>query len=202
MFLMKIALVGDPKKNILNKYFKFPRTKYKTAMGVDFGNIDRIIEGKALRFQFWSLHPEELYKKLSPGKLPSKKHFRNSSLKDFYVNTAAKDLQVYFAGAQGGIVVFDTCNPESYQDIPFWIAEIWKHTSNDKIPIVISSVISQEEKEVNTVITDEEITKLAEELGKRYGANIRHIPVDERTGENMIPILDHLGKVYFQLITR
>ncbi|MFW9991740.1 MAG: hypothetical protein ACFFD4_06745 [Candidatus Odinarchaeota archaeon] len=171
--LVKIVILGDPKKDLLNKFFnRIFNENTAFALGLTCCVIDKVVEGTTIRFQVFSLDTRKILK--------SKK----SDVHELYIHRAL-----------GGMVVFDACNPESYQEIPSWIDELWKNTAIGKIPIVITSVNGYERNKATAFITDEEAHLYAKKLREKHGISIDYIPVDERTGENIDLVLETLGKI-------
>ncbi|MHA2335197.1 MAG: hypothetical protein ACXAEU_24415 [Candidatus Hodarchaeales archaeon] len=179
---MKIIIVGDPKDN-LERYFKLQKVAPGLNSSLNYRIIKKI-EGKELRFQIWSLSTK------IPNGFATQRRYKHVR-------------QVYYRGVLGGIVVFDVCNPKSYQEVHSWIDETWKNTGKGKIPIVIAGVNINERKESSTFITDREAHKFAEKLSEKTrpeGFDVIYLPIDEQRGENIDLILEQLGKSYLHWI--
>jgi len=127
---------------------------------------------------------------------------------------------VYYYGALGGIVVFDVSNLRSFQEIPFWIEEIWTNNGKGKVPIVIVGANTYGRKGIlmslmkklgfkrdhyvrkkgDINVSDEEARVFTHELSEKHKAYIKYVRVDLRTGRNVDRTLESLGKMYLDYI--
>jgi Ras-related protein Rab-2A len=175
--LLKIVMVGDQKKELLYKYL----TKiFKGEYSHVRGAKCMIKDLEGTKFQIWLLSAKKPHESNRP---------------------------IYYRGSVGGIVVFDVCNPQSFQEVHSWIDETWKKTGRGKIPIVIVGINISEREKASTFITDKEAREFAEKLSEKTrpeGFDVSYLPVDEQTGENIDLVFEQLGstiKKYLEKIT-
>ncbi|MHA2334473.1 MAG: hypothetical protein ACXAEU_20770 [Candidatus Hodarchaeales archaeon] len=165
--LLKVVMVGDQKKELLYKYLR-EGFEYDKDLEEILGGDCIIKDLEGTKFQIWSLSAKKRFESTRP---------------------------IYYRGSVGGIVVFDVCNPQSFQEVHSWIEETWKNSSRGKIPIVIVGVNINGREKASTFITDKEAREFAEKISEKTrprGFDVRYMPIDEQTGENIDHIFEQL----------
>ena len=126
--MMKIIIVGDSgvgKTNLLERFVKDKFTgNMVNTVGVDFIGKTVQIQDKIVKLQFWDTAGQEKYRSISSA---------------------------YYKSADGVIIVYDTTNRESYQNIDIWLEEIQKYSKEGLIHLLIGNKTDlAEQREVTT----------------------------------------------------
>ncbi|CAI2381314.1 unnamed protein product [Moneuplotes crassus] len=164
-YLFKIVIIGDSnvgKSCLLIRFADDCFTEnYITTIGVDFRFRTLNIGEKNVKLQIWDTAGQERYRTIT---------------------------NAYYRGADAIVLVADSTDMKSFEDIPDWLTEVSKYVPEDtyKILLINKSDVSDEEK----VITEEHMKKFQEELG------IIAIETSAKTGHNVdeafINITKHL----------
>ncbi|MHA2335762.1 MAG: GTP-binding protein [Candidatus Hodarchaeales archaeon] len=179
-FLMKIVLTGDPgvgktefREKFLGRGFQ---SKYMMTIGADFALQSMVIDERPIKFQIWDLASQQRF---SAGR------------------------SVYYLGALGGIVLFDVTKKESFENIPYWIKEIWTNNGKGTIPLVLVGNNVNLRNQYPDAISNETAEKYVKKLSKQtipHGFNISYIPASVKSGLNITQAFEELGRTYFQYL--
>lgn len=160
-YLYKLVMVGDSgvgKSNILLRQTKDEfNLESRTTIGVEFATFivsNKEIGNKKLKFQLWDTAGQERYRAI----------------------TAA-----YYRGAVGVILVYDITKKTSFENIPKWLEEINKHTSDP----IIYLVGNKQDLKHSRAIPVEEARKYADDHNMKFietsaldGRGVREIFTD------------------------
>ncbi len=138
-YKLKIVVIGDSgvgKTNLIKRFITntFSQNS-KATIGVEFISKSYKIKDKIYKVEIWDTAGQERYKSITA---------------------------VYYKGAKGALVVYDTTSKNSFNNIDKWMTEIRDKTSNDIRLMIIGNKIDL--KEFREVTNEEAVTK-AKELG-------------------------------------
>ena len=137
-FKLKIVVVGDSgvgKTNLIKRFISNEFSEnFKATIGVEFMSKTYRINKHLFKVEIWDTAGQERYKSITA---------------------------VYYKGAKGALVVYDTTDKSTFDNIDKWMLEIKDKTSKDiKLMIVGNKIDLKDEREVK----NEEAMKKAESL--------------------------------------
>ena len=137
-YKLKLVIVGDSgvgKTNLIKRFVSNTFTpNSKATVGVEFISKSYRINNQVFKIEMWDTAGQERYKSI----------------------TAA-----YYKGAKGALIVYDTTQKTSFENIDKWMAEIKDKSSKDmKLMIVGNKTDLKDERQVKT----EEALAKAKEL--------------------------------------
>ena len=137
-FKIKIVVVGDSgvgKTNLIKRFITNEFSEnFKATIGVEFMSKTYRINKHLFKIEIWDTAGQERYKSITA---------------------------VYYKGAKGALVVYDTTEQTTFDDIDKWLLEIKDKTSkNLKLMIIGNKIDLKDEREVK----NEEAMKKAESL--------------------------------------
>ena len=138
-FKIKIVVVGDSgvgKTNLIKRFITNEfNANLKATIGVEFMSKTYRINKHLFKIEIWDTAGQERYKSITA---------------------------VYYKGAKGALVVYDTTDQNTFDNIDKWMLEIKDKTSKDiKLMIIGNKIDLEDEREVK----NEEALKKAESLG-------------------------------------
>ena len=138
-FKIKIVVVGDSgvgKTNLIRRFISNEFSEnLKATIGVEFMSKTYRINKHLFKIEIWDTAGQERYKSITA---------------------------VYYKGAKGALVVYDTTEQTTFDDIDKWLLEIKDKTSkNLKLMIIGNKIDLKDEREVK----NEEALKKAVSLG-------------------------------------
>ena len=138
-FKLKIVVVGDSgvgKTNLIKRFISNEFSEnFKATIGVEFMSKAYRINKHLFKVEIWDTAGQERYKSITA---------------------------VYYKGAKGALIVYDTTDKSTFDDIDKWMLEIKDKTSKDiKLMIIGNKIDLKDEREVK----NEEAMKKAESLG-------------------------------------
>jgi Ras-related protein Rab-11A len=174
--LMKITIDGDDqelKTALRERYLgRGFQSKYMMTIGADFALKETVIDGRAIKFQIWDLAS-------SP---------RFSAVRS-----------VYYLGCLGAIIIYDAQNPESFQNLPIKIREIWTNNGKGVIPIALYAIVKDRNKrKVSTEAGYNYVNKLNELIS--YPFRVAYFEGSAKKGENITEIFKFLARSYFYIL--
>merc|ERR1712217_469495 len=137
--LFKLVLIGDSgagKSSLLLRFADDTFTEsYITTIGVDFRFKTIPVERKTIKLQIWDTAGQERFRTITSA---------------------------YYRGADGIILVYDTCDRESFNHVDDWLEEVNRYVNESTCKILVGNKCDNTaEKQVTT----EEAKKKADELG-------------------------------------
>jgi small GTP-binding protein len=115
-FLYKIVLIGDSgvgKSNILSRFVRDEFIgEMRSTIGVEFAVRNIKIDDKIVRLQIWDTAGQERYRAITSA---------------------------YYRGAIGALVVYDISNKKSFENLPKWLDELRKYTSDKSFITIIGN---------------------------------------------------------------
>ena len=138
-FKIKIVVVGDSgvgKTNLIRRFINNEFSEnLKATIGVEFMSKTYRINKHLFKIEIWDTAGQERYKSITA---------------------------VYYKGAKGALVVYDTTEQATFDDIDKWMFEIKDKTSKDiKLMIIGNKIDLKDEREVK----NEDALKKAVSLG-------------------------------------
>lgn len=170
-FNLKVALLGDGAvgKTSLRKRFmgKGFSGQHNMTIGADFATINKEIGGDTAIYQIWDLAGQKSFQAIR-GR--------------------------FYKGVYGGLVVYDVTRPESFNSIPKWIEELWRHNGIGKVPVIILGNKSdlRDKNSVPIVKGQEYATKMTQAMGNEFSVEYRD--TSAKTGENVDDAFEILGR--------
>jgi Ras-related protein Rab-11A len=127
-YKLKVVIVGDSgvgKTNLIKRFVSNTFTpNSKATVGVEFISKSYRINNQVFKIEMWDTAGQERYKSI----------------------TAA-----YYKGAKGALIVYDTTQKTSFENIDKWMAEIKDKSSKDmKLMIVGNKTDLKDERQVKT----------------------------------------------------
>ena len=138
-YKFKIVIIGDSgvgKTNLIKRFITNTFSdNSKATVGVEFISKSYKINKKVFKIELWDTAGQERYKSITA---------------------------VYYKGAKGALVVYDTTCKKTFENIDKWLAEIKDKTSDDiKLMLIGNKIDLKEFREV----TNEEAMEKAQILG-------------------------------------
>ncbi|MBD3353541.1 MAG: GTP-binding protein [Candidatus Lokiarchaeota archaeon] len=149
---MKICLLGDGAVGKTSLVYRFIEnrfsTDFKSTLGVNLLKRKVQVDDNTVSVQIWDLGGQEAYKKLR---------------------------KLYLEGSQGGLVVFDKTNQNSFDNLDDWV-DSFKQSQEDAPMILIGNKIDLKDQ-----------IKVAEKDAKEYAEahNMSYISTSAKTGEKV-----------------
>ena len=136
---LKIVVIGDSgvgKTNIIKRFMTNEFSEnFKATIGVEFMSKTYKINKHLFKIEIWDTAGQERYKSITA---------------------------IYYKGAKGALVVYDTTDQSSFNNIDKWILEIKDKTSKDiKLMMIGNKIDLRDERKVE----NEEALKKAESFG-------------------------------------
>jgi Ras-related protein Rab-11A len=138
-FKLKIVVVGDSGVGKTNLIKRFIANEFsgnlKATIGVEFMSKTYRINKHLFKIEIWDTAGQERYKSITA---------------------------IYYKGSKGALIVYDTTNQTTFENIDKWILELKDKTSNDiKLMIVGNKIDLKDERQVK----NEDALKKADTLG-------------------------------------
>ena len=160
-YFLKIVLMGDGavgKTSLRNRFMgRGFKSQHLMTIGADFSTFQQIVDGNAITYQIWDLAGQE--------------HFQ-----------AVR--QRFFRGAMGGLLVFDVTRPETFQNIPNWLNELFRNSGRSVVPIVLLGNKADLKRAVSQKQAIEYSRVLSETLAP-YGITVPYMDTSAKTGLNV-----------------
>lgn len=138
-FLIKLLLIGDSgvgKSCLLLRFSDDSFTpSFITTIGIDFKIKTIDLEGKKIKLQIWDTAGQERFRTITTA---------------------------YYRGAMGILLVYDTTDLQSFQNIRNWIRNIEQHAADNVDKILVGNKCDIIEEKV---VATEDGKKLADEKG-------------------------------------
>ena len=177
--VFRVTLLGDGavgktaiRERYLGRGFK---TQHLMTVGADFAAKDMTISynGRdySVVFQIWDLAGQKRFQEIRSR---------------------------FYLGTNAGICVFDITRPESFQHIPQWLDELWKHNGATPpyIPIIIIGNKSDlRDKNSIPIKKAEEYCHALSARTEKFGYKVHYIETSALTGVNIDDAFDKIGKL-------
>ena len=176
VLLVKIVLVGDGnvgRTTLRLKHLGKPvDTMHKSFIGAETSLLEYEFDKNIIRFQVWQLSEKQ----------------RHDAIRS-----------VYYKGALGAILLFDVQREESFNNLNFWINEIWSNNDTGQIPIAIYGNVRDLTKvSVPYIRVLAYIEKLKEFQSVKVP--IRYFEGSVLKGEKLDKILEFLAQEYLKIV--
>jgi len=153
-FSFKVVILGDGgvgKTSLLNRFVEKTFDKdYKSTIGTNIMRIDyKLMEKVTVAFALWDLAGQEYFKKVR---------------------------QLYLAGSQAALFVYDVTRPDTLYNLKNWQNELKTVAGNDIKSLLVGNKIDLIE---DRKVSFEEGKKVAEDLGLSY------LETSAKTGDNV-----------------
>ncbi|MHA1169346.1 MAG: Rab family GTPase [Candidatus Hodarchaeales archaeon] len=178
-FFMKLVLCGDGavgktalRERFLGRGFS---SSYLQTIGADFASTDKEIQvpgvgTKKVKYQIWDLAGQQEFSAV-----------RNS----------------YYEGCFGALMVFDITRPNSFENIPVWINELWSNSERGNVPVVLlgnkADLKDKFPEHVTQAAIDAYVTKLNAEVAK-YKFTVPYLETSALTGKNVEEAFRKMGE--------
>lgn len=147
-YVYKVVLVGDGavgKTNLRRNYMgEGFVTEYLNTVGADFAYFSEAIGDDLYKWSIWDLAGQPKFSNVRP---------------------------VFYAGAFGALVCFDSTRKETFDNLDKWVDELVRHTHTEGTPIILVATkmdIYNPDEHMNFDIVDEYKKKLFDRLGGRF----------------------------------
>jgi Ras-related protein Rab-11A len=182
-FFMKLVLAGDGavgktalRERFLGKGFS---SSYLMTIGADFASKDALLpNGKLVKYQIWDLAGQQEFEGVR---------------------------STYYEGCSGSLMVFDLTRPLSFENIPKWIAELWKNSGKGPVPIILLGNKYDLVEQVPNPVTQEAVDQLLDQLNAKtakYGFSVPYFHTSALTGLNVEEAFAKLGEQVVSWITK
>ena len=162
-YLFKILIIGDSgvgKSSLMNRFVdQNYSSEFNATIGVDFKVHTIKIDDKLIKLQIWDTAGQERFRTVT--------------------NT-------YYRGAHGVLVVYDTTNHYSFNNVTEWLSEI-DRLANDEIPRVL--VATKTDLTEEQMVTPEETQKLVQHY------NLKHIETSSKNDQNVAKCFIELAQL-------
>jgi GTPase SAR1 family protein len=92
----------------------------------------------------------------------------------------------YYLGCKGALLVFDVSRPDTYYNIPNWIAELVENIGDyNPVPLVLVGNKTDLRGEVGTFVSREQAEEYAQELSDWAEMEIPYLESSAKTGLNI-----------------
>ncbi|MFX0093601.1 MAG: GTP-binding protein [Candidatus Hodarchaeota archaeon] len=167
----KIVVFGDGavgKTALRSRYMgRGFKTSYLGTIGCDFASTKVNINRKEHIIQIWDLAGQ-----------PGQKNVR----------------RMFYHGTNGGIAVFDVTRHDSFESLPGWLSECFKHSGHGSIPVVILGNKVDLRDQVSDCVQPELGQEYAEKLGQDLSIPVFYFDTSAKTGLNVNEAFDWLGR--------
>jgi len=175
--VFKLALLGDKgvgKRALRELYFGYRKDFGEEENNLLKFSIKRVkVDGREIVFQVWEFNSGDEYEALR---------------------------EIHYRGVRAAILVFDVTNPSTYQNLPFWLEELWKKAG--KVPLIICGNKKNQRagKERKDITVPEHGKVYCNKIKEKTGIEIQYIETDEDTGENLEEAFQFLAKATLKSI--
>jgi len=141
--LLKLVLIGNSgvgKTCLLMKFADGTFTEnYVSTIGVDFRVKMLNVDGKKVKLQIWDTAGQERFRTICSS---------------------------YYRGANGIVIVYDTTDQESFNNVPVgWAPEVEKNAPADVVKLIVGTKIDLQDQRV---VSSEEGKELSDKCGARF----------------------------------
>ncbi|MHA2362430.1 MAG: Rab family GTPase, partial [Candidatus Hodarchaeales archaeon] len=102
----------------------------------------------------------------------------------------------YYDGCFGSLMIFDITRPDSFQNLPTWIDELWTNSGRGKVPIVILGNKADLKDQFPEHVRENAIQKYMDELNALSadgGFTCNYLETSALTGKNVEEAFKTLG---------
>ena len=126
-FLYKVVLIGDSGVGKSNLLSRFSRNEFdldaRSTIGVEFSTKNITIDDKIIKLQIWDTAGQERYDSIT---------------------------SVYYRGASGAILVYDTTKRETFNHINKWYKELANYTEKIRVILIGNKYDLKNLREIST----------------------------------------------------
>ncbi len=98
----------------------------------------------------------------------------------------------YYHGAQAGIAVFDVSRPPTFKNIPYWIAEFFKHAGGIRPIILVGNKVDLRDK--MPCLPPEYGKEYAEKLSQKTGMRVEYLEASALYNVNVEEVFQKLAE--------
>ncbi|MHA1302874.1 MAG: Rab family GTPase [Candidatus Heimdallarchaeaceae archaeon] len=172
-YVFKIVLIGDGavgKTSIRLQYMGYGfQTSHLMTLGADFSAIDKkVVPGESWKFQIWDLAGQQMFEQVRAR---------------------------FYQGAQGALLVFDITRPNTFQNLPSWLNELYKFNGTGVVPVIV--LANKSDLKNRKSVKFKNVEKYVEQLNqktKRYGVENFCLETSAKTGLNIDQAFELLGR--------
>lgn len=151
--LIKVLLVGDSGSGKSSLILRYDENKFTSnfmhTLGIDFKIKMINLDNKIIKLQIWDTAGQERYKTITKS---------------------------FFRGSMAIILVYDTTNPTSFDNIRSWLLLIENNISNNVILVLVGSKTDLENQKIIT-------TEMGQALADEY--NMKFYETSSKSGLNV-----------------
>ncbi|MCH8908847.1 MAG: GTP-binding protein [Candidatus Heimdallarchaeota archaeon] len=163
-YVYKVVLIGDGavgKTNLRRRYMgEGFVTEYLNTVGADFAYFSEEIGEDLYKWSIWDLAGQPKFSNVRP---------------------------VFYAGAFGALVCFDTTRPETFHNLNKWIDELIRHTHTEGTPIVLVAtkmdIYNKDEGHLDLAEVEVYRQQVMERLDGRF--DVTYVETSSITGLNV-----------------
>ncbi|MHA2253042.1 MAG: GTP-binding protein [Candidatus Kariarchaeaceae archaeon] len=162
-YVYKVVLIGDGavgKTNLRRNYMgEGFVTEYLNTVGADFAYFSEEIGDDLYKWSIWDLAGQPKFSNVRP---------------------------VFYAGAFGALLCFDTTRVETFKNLDKWVDELLRHTHTEGTPIVLVATkmdIYNKDEHMDLSAVKDYKEKLFDRLGGRF--EITYVETSSVTGMNV-----------------
>jgi len=171
---MKLVLAGDGavgktalRERFLGKGFS---SSYLQTIGADFAAKDEMIGDKLVKYQIWDLAGQQTFQQVRG---------------------------TYYEGCFGALMVFDLTRPDSFNNIPSWVNELWSSSKRGPVPFVLLGNKYDLLEQFPIHVTKEQIDAYLQEINEQCKDHKFQVPflfTSAKTGHQVERAFSLLGE--------
>ena len=160
-----VIVVGDTQVGKTALILRYTQNGFKNSfsstLGVDFQKKELIVNNTRVFMQIWDTSGQERFRTIT----------RN-----------------YYAKAMGVILVYDSTDPKTYQEVNNWMIQIETHASNNIVKVLVASKCDQQSVKISQ--------EKGKELADSYG--IPFFMTSAMTGQNINDVFNYIAEEIFK----
>ena len=174
--IFKICLLGDGATGKTSLRTRFMgrgfNPNHNLTVGADFAAVEKTIEynGKnhSVTFQIWDLAGQQRFQEVRSR---------------------------FYLGTLGALCLFDITRSDSFQNIPSWINELWKHNGKGVVPLVL--IGNKSDLRDGKSVSPSNALTYCEQLTSNtlaHGFDVQYVETSAKNGDNIDLAFETLGR--------